>query len=569
MNFNKFLKYVPAIAISLILLSAGFILYYILRYGVDVPYMDQWEYIGFFDHLKKGMLTFEELFRQHNEYRQFFPNLIYVSLGWFTDWNVRYEMIVIFILACLVSFNIYRLANFTAIGESWQKWLMLLLANLFIFSPMQYENWLFGVQIEYFLPIACVSSCMVIAFTRINAYWKMIFCMTLATISTFSSINGLLCWFVLFPVFYFSGTKNEFFRKWPSISAWTIGTILAIALYFNGYHKPEAHPSLILALVHPLDALKYFLATLGNTLRIIHTVQVIIVVGGLMILLYFTIVFYIVRHIKDKELIRLSIVWIMLGLYSILTAAMLMIGRLGFGIFQSLASRYTTFTLFLAVALIFLSAIIIHHYQQKRPISVLQKSCIALVIAFLIFTKVNTYPVAARELKGFHATIQHAKAGLMFINFIPHSECVNKIYPSNFDELKRKVNILNKLGYLRPPLETTNVLQDIEAKESGKIDYGSFDRLTKINDSVYTASGHATIPNTNNPADAVLLSFDNDKGKSYLFTLVNADSVHWEKVFTTVSMHINPIIIKAWAFDANTGKAYSLRGSYIINKPKP
>jgi hypothetical protein len=117
MKLEKFLKFVPVIALSLSLFSAGMILYFILKYGVDVPYMDQWEYVGFFDHLAKGTLTFSELFKLQGEYRQFFPNLIFVSLGWLTNWNVKYEMIVIFILACLVSFNIYRLVSFTVIEK--------------------------------------------------------------------------------------------------------------------------------------------------------------------------------------------------------------------------------------------------------------------------------------------------------------------------------------------------------------------------------------------------------------------------------------------------------------------
>ena len=235
MKLDKLLKLIPAIAASLSLVSAALILYFINKYGVNVPYNDQWEYVGFFDHLSQGMLTFEELFRQHNEYRQFFPNVIYVALGSFTHWNVRYEMLVIFLLACLVAFNIYCLAGFTHVGKPWQKWLMFFLANLFIFSPMQWENWLFGVQIEYFLPIACVSTGLVLAFTRMNGLLKMILCMVLALISTFSSINGFLIWILLFPVLVFSGTKNEYFKKGTVIAIWIVATLEALAIYFSGF----------------------------------------------------------------------------------------------------------------------------------------------------------------------------------------------------------------------------------------------------------------------------------------------------------------------------------------------
>lgn len=565
-NLKKLVKFIPVLAFILTLVNVGLILYFIVKYGVDVPYNDQWEYIGFFDNLSQGKLTFEELFRQHNEYRQLFPNLIFVGLGWFTHWNVRYEMFVIFILACLVSFNVYRLASITAIGESWQKWVMFFLANLFIFSPMQWENWLFGVQIEYFIPIACISSGLVISFTRLDARLKLILCMLLAIISTYSSINGFLCWIVLYPVYYFSGANNNFFKKWPAISAWLFATIFALFFYFYGYQKPEAQPSLLAAFNHPLDALYYFFGTIGNTIRVIHSIDIIIVVGGVLIIVFLSQIIYVGWNIKDQKLMRNSSVWIMLGLYSLLTAAMLTIGRSGYGILQSCASRYTSFTLYVGVAVIFLASIIIHHHSRGTRISYIQKIGIAVLIAFLIFTKTNTYPVALKELKAYHASILHAKAGLLFINFFPHDQCENKIYPSNFAELQRKANILDSWGYLRPALIKTNVLQDIEGEGSGIVDYGSFDFLFPLGDNYYVASGYAVMPNTKRPADAILLTYENEKGQSILFGLSNSDKKVWYWFISVASIPCNPIEIKAWAFDANTAKAYRLRGSKIVNK---
>jgi hypothetical protein len=566
MNIHKFLKLIPALAISFSALLAGLILYYIIRYGVDVPYMDQWEYIGFFDRLSMDMLTFEELARQHNEYRKFFPNLIMVGLGWFTDWNVRYEMIVIFLLACLASFNIYRLASITTNGASWAKWLMFFLANLFIFSPMQWENWLFGVQIEYFLPVACITGGFVIAYTHMDARLKFLIVLTLAGISTFSSVNGMIAWVLLYPVLIFADREGKFFKRLPIILLWILVAVISLGMYFKGYHKPESHPSLEVALQHPFDALYYFLGTVGNTLRVIHSVNVIIVVGGVLTFIFAAQMLYVLWHIRDKQFMRNSVVWIMLGLYSLLTSAMLMIGRAGYGVAQSLASRYTSFTLFAAVSMIFLTYIIVHHQARGRRIPLWQKTIMGLVVAFLIFTKINTYPLAVTELKGFHATIQHGKAGLLFINYVSHEACENRLYPANFGELKRKANILNGLGYIRPALIQSNVLQEIEAVSNHEADYGTLQSIVWVNDSTYQASGISAIPHTNQPADAVLISYDNIEGKSVLLTLCNVDSIQWHKTFSLKQISQNPVKIHAWALDANTGKAYRMQGKAVITR---
>ncbi len=567
MKFDKYLKLIAPIAAILSLASAGLILYFINKYGVNVPYNDQWEYVGFFDHLSQGMLTIEELFRQHNEYRQFFPNVIYVALGSFTHWNVRYEMLVIFLLACLVAFNIYRLAGYTQVGKPWQKWLMFFLANLFIFSPMQWENWLFGVQIEYFLPIACVSTGLVLAFTRMPGLLKMILCMALALISTFSSINGFIIWILLFPVLAFSGTKNEYFKKGTIIAIWIAATLEALAIYFSGYQKPGAHPSLSIVLHHPLDALFYFFGTLGNTLRVIHYLWAILVVGGMLFFVFLAQILYVVWHIKDKLLLRNALPWVMLGWYAMGTAAMLTVGRLGFGTYQSLASRYTSFTLYGAVAVIFLAGLILQHYFRVRGISVKQKIVIAALVVLLVGAKVNNYQVGVNELKSFHAAIIHAKAGLLCINYVPHEECANKVYPANFAEIHRTANILNRLGYLNPPLIRSDVMQDLEDMQQSATSYGSLDTVFYLHDNVYKAWGTAMMPNTKGAADAVLLSYETPDGKSKLFTLQNTDSIRWTKTFTLDRVPQNPMVIRAWAFDANSAKAYKLKGMQRVVLP--
>jgi hypothetical protein len=568
MDFKKFLKYVPALALSLVVLLAGIILYFIYIYGIDVPYMDQWEYVVFFDHLSKGTLTFAELFKLQGEYRQFFPNLIFVSLGWLTNWNVRYEMLVIFLLACLVSFNVYRLASLTITDKNWLKWLLFFLANLFIFSPWQYENWLFGVQIEYFMPIACVTTAMVIAFSRLEAPGKLVLCIVFSIISTYSSINGFICWIVLFPVFYLSGTDSKFFKKWNIVLIWVLGTLITLWYYFNGYKSPANFPSTLEVLNHPVDALRYFAGVLGNPIRIVHSLDHIIAVGGVVIVVFTGLVLYIIWHSKDKHLVKISVVWIMLAFYSILTAAMITVGRLGFGVYQSLSSRYTTFSSYLIVATIFLAAIVIQHIAKRMKYSIIQKVAIAVLVGYIIYIKVDTYPVAVTDLKNFHSLIQHEKAGLLFINYIPHSECVNKIYPANFKELKRRANVLNSLGYLRPSLIKTNIIQDIEGTGSGTVNYGSLDNLIGLSDSIFTASGTAVVPNTDGPADAILLTYQNLEGKSLLLALDNSDSINWKKTFSVTKIPFDTITINAWTFDGNTGKAYRLKGSKTIYKVK-
>ncbi len=567
MRYSILKNIVITLCISLSAVSAGLILYFILKYGIDVPYMDQWEYVMFFSHLQKGTLTFNELFALQCEYRQLFPNLIFIGMGWLTDWNVKYEMLIIFFLACFTFYNIYRLATYTFSGDIWIKWILLFLCSLFVFSPLQYENWLFGVQIQYLMPIACITSCMFVAYSPLKTVWKLVICIVLSVISSYSAVNGLLCWFIVFPVLLFSknGGSNSF-RTWSYITIWIAAAILSITFYFYDYQSPENFPSPFLFINEPFNAIKYFFAILGNPIRIIHLLEHIIKLGAVLFTGYICLILYILWHYKNKQLLENTIPWLMMGIYSVSTALMVMVGRLGFGVYQALTSRYTSYTLYLIVAVIFLMAIVILNVSKKYKFNFIVKTFIAFLIAYIIYIKMDTYPVAVNDLKNFHANVAHGKAALLFINYIPHEECNSKIYLVHFKELKERANILNKMGYLRPPLIETNIIQNIEHDDSEKTDYGIFEKLTKINDTLFTASGFAQKPLKNTPVDAILLTCQKNHSESILFSLYNADSLNWEKSFVTNQIPFDTSFINAWAFDTELAKAYKLKGSFLLVK---
>jgi hypothetical protein len=564
MDFDKLMKYLPAVLISLVFICAGLILYFILRYGVDVPYNDQWEYVGFFEHAKSGTLTFKELFNFQGEYRQLFPNLIFVGLGLLTQWNVRYEMIVIFLMACAISYNVYRLAGYTLRVGKWQKWLVLLMVNFFIFSPCQYENWLFGVQIEYFMPILCVTSCMVVVSSGMNMKLKLLLCLLFSVISIYSAVNGLLCWFLIVPLFFVSDHNRRFFKKWWVIYIWIFFILITLKFYFTGYKTPVNFPSPFLFLQHPGEAIQYYLGVLGNPLRIVHTLKAVMIVGGALLLIFVSQIIYVAWHYKDKQLFRDAMVWIVLGLFSLATAAMITIGRFGFGLVQSLTPRYTTFSLYLIVAIIFLFAIIFQRYVAMGRVTHFHKRVVAVLILLLFYNGIGKYRDSVTDLKAFHNHIHHGKAGLLFIDFVSPVEYTNKIFPFEFKKLKKRAAILNSLGYLRPALLKSNIMQDMEGNGSGILPCGMLQSVVRLNDTLYRASGVSNRPNSKEPADAVLITCDNLAGKSVLLTLSNADSLRWTKTFVVKDAAQNPLTIRAWAFDADEGKAYRMGGSRRI-----
>ena len=333
--------------VCLALMPALFTLWLILNYGVDVPYWDEWVTAVLIERFFQGTLTVADLFARNNEYIQFFPNLIFVLLGWLTRWDPRYGMLLSFVLACLVSFNIYRLAQTTSPGGGSRSLVQFVLANLFIFTPMQYENWLMGIQIIYFIPIVCITTCLRITCSDRTGRVKFITCSALATISTFSSVNGILCWVVVLPVLLRWQSLDKPAEKDWKVVAWIAGFALCATLYFSidgkialGFRFSDQ------LLVHLRQALAYFLALLGAPLAIgPHPIFVAVSVGAAVLLLILFSWNVFLRLSTNHVIANSLIVWLMIGTYSVITAAMVTAGRMHYGVGQSLSSRYTTFSL--------------------------------------------------------------------------------------------------------------------------------------------------------------------------------------------------------------------------------
>lgn len=570
-------RLVRLMAFGLTLTPAAFLAVLIYEYGVDFPQWDQWVYVRFFQNLALHTLTFSDLFAQVNEYRQFFPNLIFVVLGWLTRWDLRYEMWAMFLLACVISFNVYRLARLTIDSTHWWRVLLLFMANLLIFSPVQYQNWLQGQQLVYYVPIACVTTCILVAHSRLTPIFRFLICGCLATISTFSSANGVVCWIVVLPVLLTASPDGLPARRWL-VAAWATGLLANAAIYMYGYHKPWWSPSPLLALANPHGAVLYFVGFLGAPLGL-ERGKLSAPVGVLLLSLFALGCLLVIRFRGDSAFVRRMTPWLMVGAYSVLTGLMTMIGRLGFGVGQSMNSRYIGYSIYLAVALVFLVPLICEELTREAKFLSSRRAAqlmIGVAIALLLWQ-----PLMLRKgivgMKQMRVKLLQAKAGVLLINYVWDPGLVNTLYP-DLSFLAAQANILDKLGYLRPGMVKSSRLQDFAGDQARGDSYGSLDHV-ETSEGTYVVSGIATLPQRHEAADAVVLAYERPNGDYMMFALTHprlgtsgaaapgnqgGQIRRWELSFPAERLPSHPAKLTAWAFDANSARAYRLDGSYVV-----
>ena len=308
----------------------GFLIH---SFSVNVPFWDEWFTPG--NLLEKiysnsGNLSFSDITSQSNESRLIFPKFIFLAVAYLTHWDVRFEMFISLLMAFLISINLCLIINKTVAmkqGEN-QSLLLMGVCSMLIFSPAQYDNWLWGIQIIYFIPILCLTTGICILYSRIKSGWKVALTIMLCSVSTFSYANGLLCWLLLPLTAVFLGQWYVFKRHVKFIIFWILACASNLILYFWNYSKPRGVPSLLEGLVHPLRALNYFFAFLGSALAG-GNLTVASIVGLLLVLLAGTLGIFSLMKWDNLSLRYRTAGWFTLLLYSLISAIITTVGRMG------------------------------------------------------------------------------------------------------------------------------------------------------------------------------------------------------------------------------------------------
>jgi hypothetical protein len=562
---------------------------FLWKYGVDCPFMDEWDTPGFdLVQFNLGQLTGEQLFRQHNESRKFFPRLFFLYLSRFTNWNPRYGMLLSFLLACLTTFNIYYLSKQTVKSSSSQTLAYLALASMLIFSPMQWENWLWGLQMITFVLIAAITSALVIIFTPIPIIIQLLGSAALATLATFSFANGIIAWVAIFPTLYLMASKNRRSSIWVT-AGWLLLFSLNGTIYFYNYHRPEHHPSFVSALTQPLDSLAYYLSFIGSPLGI-HQLILNQILGLVSCLLIILIGWYFIKINQNQQLIYDFVPWLSILSYTLISGVLTTAGRVSFGVDQSLASRYITFSTYGVVALIYLLAIVareINHpsgaaNQVNQPANRYYRQPLKLfnpLVRTILMVMLLLYPLnflrATRALSATHQERLYGKSCLTLINVVPDQACIEQyIYP-RFSQVLQRVNELDRIGLIQPSLLASDRLNDISRENLPPIDYGSFDSLTKNQDNSYTASGWSVLPQYNTPAHGVILAYQTEDAIDHGFAIARPNlptkagqsatgkkqhfQAGWSKTFSGELIPPNAKEISAWSFDSKLARAYKIQ----------
>jgi hypothetical protein len=92
-----------ALLVLIGLLPAMALLADIYLFAVNIPFMDDWQFVPLLERAKNGTLTFQELWAPHDEHRLLLPRIIIIVSMFATGGDYRVQSFITFSVVAVIS----------------------------------------------------------------------------------------------------------------------------------------------------------------------------------------------------------------------------------------------------------------------------------------------------------------------------------------------------------------------------------------------------------------------------------------------------------------------------------
>lgn len=553
----------------------------IAQHAVDLPAHDEWDTPGVaIQENARGALSWSVLAAQHNESRMLVPRLVSLGLLAANDqWDVRSAMWASFAVVCATALGLAWLARRELRLSGARLAATLLLVHSTLFNPSQAFNWLFGIQISFFLPFFFLVACLVVTTTRWPAGAKVVLVGVLSFLASFTHAAGFLCWPLAGVALFVRLRRERLSRRAMSQLAAVWGGFLALclALYFSSYTKPPTHPALADAWVHPLAAARFFLAYLSGPVLGRPPVAPAWIGGAALVAFA---AFLGLGRSRPPQERRGELLCGVLAAAALASAALVTVGRLGFGDVAAVELRYTTFGVPLYVALVFAGALALEGRDGEAALGRrLRLALVCLVAtAFVALSGIAAWS-GIGQMKVQEREHRLARAALYWVDPLGPGQILRSALPRprHLAQARR----LDGYGLLRPGIADPEAWQAATASLAENSRFGRIDELglrMRRHRLRVVVSGWAFLPDRWRPVDAVVVAARRGdewfavglaaSGETRLDIAAQNGSPYRESGWSVeipCRGLLNVTQIAAWAFDGDGPALYPLVGHFDLS----
>ncbi len=400
------------------LASAGYFLF-VIRFGVNVPFEDEWHMVLLLAKVHHGQLSLPILWAQHNENRMFFAYLLMLVLDRASGFNTKVEMYasaVLLLAAVVVLLQLWR-------DDRWGSLLWAAPAIVVLLSLAQYAVALQGFALAIYIILVCLPLALWALKLSERGNWWLCLALLLGLIASYSSLQGLALWPA--GVVYLVARG----RSPKVVAAWSAGGVLTAGIYLIGLNFTQAGGGGVGAvLAAPLAAAHYLALLVGSVIptdNFLHLgLRWLSLLGVLLLLAALAIFVYWLRSSAASEL---ALPVAVIG-FAVTVDVLNTLGRAQYGVSYATSPRYVVFNLWL-LAGIWLAVVRIRSHlgaPRLRPVEAAM-AAIGVVVLAQVCTSVPAAIGAAHQL---HAQRQQAIALVRDYQVAKPALVVRYLYPS-------------------------------------------------------------------------------------------------------------------------------------------
>jgi hypothetical protein len=551
--------------------------WFIWRYGVNLPYLDDWMLAGALQEARTFGGFCRALFMGDTDHAILIPLLIFLPLARLTDWNVKVGMFAVLLSSIITFVAIVRLAVWEEPKtEGWSVGAALFISSLLMFSFVHYDTWLHDWQLTHDLSdMFAVIAIAFMSVSRAKPKVRLLVGWMLCLAASLCGLGGLAAWFAILPCAFalFPNTRRRLlicgacgvlaFLNW-----------LFIQWAFVLYHFPT---DWLFWLKHPWLGFQYFLDLLGAPLSqggFAAPIALAPILGAVLVI----VLLWSVGVIFWKPDCRSSATpWFALALFGLGVALMNTIGRGSFTpAIAATTSRYMVDSVVVAVAIL-----------QLARLTLTRTGFVTLAILFGLLSVLGSAAAFAparhiREARRRAADCLVAapylttradnyEAGTLY-PLCPLPGCVTKFRGHLSIAAALGLNgMSNRLAFVADP----------------KVVYGEFASPNTDNKpldlrggEVVTASGWAAIPGQPAPKCVLVTDDSDDSKKGIMATSVSAHNsratglpagdatspkYRWSATIPSTFLDRGDSVLKAWVYDAKGHRFVQLLGEKRIS----
>lgn len=355
-----------------------------------LPTWDQWSMAEVWEAHLSGRPVAPLLLKPYNGHLNVIPRVVFFGLGLLTDWNLTYEVLASYALACGSLILLIDLLRRTD-----ERLVVLATPTaLLVFSLHQFENFLSGYPMGQHLSQFMALLAVHVISTSSGSSRGFGGAVAAALVSTFSYGAGLAVWVAGLLVAVVRRTWSR-----AQVCVWSACAI-SVGLAVQAAASPGALPAL------PANSLDFFLSVIGRSVSWspMPPRPTAVVTGVVLLAAFVALSFAGWRSLQR----RLAVSWVSIGLLGVQSAALVTFARAAAGWEHALTSHYVTAIYPITVSILALLGMIA--FDSRRLAPTLFAAVTIVVSMLVVASSIAWLPV----LRGWAGIIQTNNCRIIF-----------------------------------------------------------------------------------------------------------------------------------------------------------